>query len=48
LKYLSLWGKEDNICQSIWDKNEVLWRTFLGNIFENLMRTHWEHEGNKE
>jgi len=26
--------KEDNICQSIWDKSEVLWRTCWG--------THWE------
>jgi hypothetical protein len=26
--------KEDNICQSTWDKSEVLWRTCLG--------THWE------
>jgi hypothetical protein len=48
LKYSvpSLWPtyigeKEDNICQRIWDKSEVLGRTCLG--------THWEleeHSGN--
>jgi hypothetical protein len=30
--------KEDNICQSIWDKSEVLWRTCWG--------TYWEPVGN--
>ncbi len=46
------WWKEDNICQSIWDKSEVLWRTCsgthweLGEHIENLMRTHWELKRN--
>jgi len=45
-------GKEDNICQSIWDKSEVLWRTCwgtyweLGEHIENLMRTPWELKRN--
>ncbi len=32
--------KEDNICQSIWDKSEVLWRTCWG--------THWEPGKNEK
>jgi hypothetical protein len=36
--------KEDNICPSIWDKSEVLWRTCWGTYWE-LMRIHWELEG---
>jgi hypothetical protein len=35
--------KEDNNCQNIWDKSEVLWRTSREHI-GNLMRTHWELE----
>jgi hypothetical protein len=44
--------KEDNICQSIWDKSGVLWRTCwgthceLGEHTENLMGTHWELKWN--
>jgi hypothetical protein len=44
--------KEDNICQSIGGKSEVLWRTCwgihweFGEHIENLTRTHWELEGN--
>jgi len=50
LVFFSLWGgggggggelyisKEDNICQSIWDKSEVLQRTCWG--------THWEPDQN--
>jgi hypothetical protein len=44
--------KEDNICQNIWDKSEVLWRTCwgthweLGEYIENLMRTPWELKRN--
>jgi hypothetical protein len=37
--------KEDNICQTIWDKSEVLWRTCWGTHWEfkgNIMRTRWE------
>jgi hypothetical protein len=37
LAYLHRW-KEDNTCQSIWDKSEVLWRTCWG--------TYWEPVGN--
>jgi len=33
--------KDDNICQSIWDKSEVLWRTFWEPI-GNLKGTYWE------
>jgi len=39
--------KEDNNCQSIWDKSEVLWRTCLGTDWElesNIVRTHLEPE----
>jgi hypothetical protein len=44
--------KEDNICQSIWHKSEVLWRTCWGTHWElgehigDLMGTHWELKGN--
>jgi hypothetical protein len=44
--------KEDNICQSIWDKSGVIRRTCwgthweLGEYIENLMGTHWELRGN--
>jgi hypothetical protein len=37
---------EDNNCQSIWDKSEVIWRTCLGtdwNLESNIVRTHLEH-----
>ncbi len=34
--------KEDNNCQSIWDKGEVLWRTCLG----TCLGTDWELESN--
>jgi hypothetical protein len=55
---LTLWPiyigeKEDNICQSMWDKSGVLWRTWWGTQWEpigtqwehigNIKRTHWEH-----
>jgi hypothetical protein len=49
LAHLYNW-KEDNFCQNIWDKSEVLsrtcWRTHwdLGEHIENLMWTHWELE----
>ncbi len=37
--------KENNICQSIWDKGEVLkWRTYWEPI-RNLEETPWEHIG---
>jgi hypothetical protein len=40
--------QEDNICQSIWDKIEVLLRTLWGNVqIGNLLGTHWKHSGNK-
>jgi hypothetical protein len=37
--------KEDNICQSMWDKSEVLWRICWGTHWEpkgNTLGTHWE------
>ncbi len=37
--------KEDYMCQSIWDKNEVLWRTCWGTYWEHV-GTHWEFKGN--
>jgi hypothetical protein len=44
--------KEDNICQSIWDKSEVLWRTCWGTHWElikgNIVRTHWEPGENEK
>ncbi len=42
-------GKEDNICQNIWDKSDVLWKTRWGTHWElggNLMGTHWELKDN--
>ncbi len=44
--------KENTICQSIWDKSEVLRRTCWGTHWElgehigNLMGTNWELKGN--
>ncbi len=44
--------KEDNICQSIWDKSEVLWKTCWGTQWElnepngNPLGTLREHSGN--
>ncbi len=40
---------KDNICQSIWDKSEVLLGTFWGKCWEigYLLGTHWKHSGNK-
>jgi hypothetical protein len=44
--------KENNICQSIWVKNEVfIWRTCWGTYWEpirNLEGTHWETSENEE
>jgi hypothetical protein len=51
LAHLYMW-KEDNICQSIWHKVEVLWRTCwgldweLGEHIGKRMRTYWELKGN--
>ncbi len=52
MKFLFLWTSyvarmEDNICHSIWDKSEVLWRTLWGEHVRNLgtlwlaLTTHW-------
>jgi len=41
--------KENNICQSIWGKSEVLWRTYWGIYWEpdgNLLQTQKEHGAN--
>jgi hypothetical protein len=52
-KITPLWAmynrwKENNFCQNVWDKSEVLWRTCWGHIgnLGNLMRIHWELKGN--
>jgi hypothetical protein len=37
--------KEDNNCQSIWDKSEVLWRTSWEHV-KNMMGNYWELKGN--
>jgi len=36
--------KENNICQTIWDKSEVLWRTYWEPI-GNSLGTLKEHSG---
>jgi hypothetical protein len=41
--------KENNICQTIWDKSEVLWRTCWQTYWEpigNSLGTLKEHSGN--